>query len=222
MLDFIAVHLNKFTYVSKKSSWLYVGKVSLGFKFLQPRFAILPELALNEVELDAELNGWKYLPKRPFGPVLELEVALFCGQPTLKVVLFDAEFDFASNSTSLRVNSGKMANWHQKYLPKRPFGPVLEVQVALFCGQHTLKVVPFDAEFDFTSNSTSFRINSGKMANRDRKYLPKRPFGPLLEVQVALFCRQPTLKVVPFDAEFDSAYNSTSLRVNSGKMTNRG
>ena len=94
--------------------------------------------------------------------------------------------------------------------------------MALFCGQPTLKVVLFDAEFDSASNSTSLRVNSGKTAYRDRKYLPKRPFGPVLEVQVVLFCGQPTSKVVPFDAEFESASNSTSLRVNSGKTANRG
>ena len=54
---------------------------------------------------------------------------------------------------------------------------VLEMQVVHFCGQPTLKVVPFDAKFHCASNSTSLRANSGKMANRAWKYLPKRPFG---------------------------------------------
>ena len=35
----------------------YVEKVSLGFKFFQPRFTMFPELTLNEVELYAEFDS---------------------------------------------------------------------------------------------------------------------------------------------------------------------
>ena len=145
----------------------------------------------------------------------------FNGQPPTNVSPFDAEFISAPNSSRFRPKSGVIANRARKYLGDDPRKPVFGVKVIFFDGQPPSKVSPFDAEFNSASNSSRFRPNSDNIANRARKYLGKDPQNPVFGVKVIFFDGQPPSKVPPFDAEFNSASNSSRFRPNSDNIANR-
>ena len=157
----------------------------------------------------------KYLGDDPQKPVFGVKVIFFDGQPPSKVPPFDAEFNSAPNSSRFRPNSGNIANRARKYLGDDPQKPVFGVKVIFFDGQPPPKVPPFDAEFNSAPNSSGFRPNSGDIANRARKYLGDDPQKPVFGVKVIFFDGQPPSKVPPFDAEFNSAPNSSRFRPNS-------
>jgi hypothetical protein len=82
-------------------------------------------------------------------------------------------------------------------------------------------MVPSDAELNSAPNPSGFRNNPSCIANPDTEYLVKPLETLVFWVKVVVFARRPLLKVVPFDAEFNSAPNPSAFRNNPSCIANR-
>ena len=111
-------------------------------------------------------------------------------------------------------------NPKKKYL-ENPLGkPVFSIEVALFCQGPLPKIVAFDADLNSTSKPSGFRNSPSNIVNPNKKYLENSLGKPVFWAQVALFGQRPPPKIVPFDADFNSAPNPSGFRNNPNRIAN--
>ena len=119
---------------------------------------------------------------------------VFVGWPTLKIPLLDIEFNSAYYSSAFTVNTCLLANVTNEYELEDRKTSVFWTERWVFVEWPTLKISPFDREFNFAYYSSAFTVNTSLLANVSREYYLENPQNSVFWTKPLVFFQWPTLK----------------------------
>ena len=162
----------------------------------------------------------EYQLENPQNSVFWTKPSVFVWWPTLKIPLLDREFNSAYYPSGFRINTSLWANVSSEYQLENPKSSVFWTKPLVFVWWPTLKISPFDGEFNSAYYSSRFRINTSLWANVSSEYQLENPKKSVFWTKPLVFVGSPTLKIPLLDGEFNSAYYSSDFRVNTSLLAN--
>ena len=124
-------------------------------------------------------------------------------------------------SRSIRIKfSMKNRGW--KYSMDLGKTKVFREKPPIFYQWPTSSPMPFDRELNSESNTSDFRLNISRLANRGWKYSMDFGKTKVFREKPPIFYRWPTSSPMPFDRELNSESNTSDSRLNASRWANRG
>src|SRR5262249_35075415 len=139
----------------------------------------------------------------------------------MKVGLFDSEFNSASNGDTFIDGKtvGKNFPWIFVLSPIHVYVTIYEIQERVLVLQTvfpSMKMGPFDSEFNSASNGDT--LIDGKTVGKNFPWIfvlsPIHVYVTIYEIQETVLVLQtvfPSMKLGPFDSEFNSASNGDTF-----------